>query len=120
MTLTCTSPEIIAFVAKLQKAKAENFAKTAPMLEVPKYVCERGTKYIAIDVITNPSQNFGRSVFCFIAAEDSTTKSLGSVKMGDVLKAAGYKAPAKHARGNIFNTDGGEAGVSLWGAIYLR
>lgn len=119
MKLTIKSPEILAFMDKLQKAKAEHFAQKFAILEVPKYVCERGDKYIAIDVISNPSQNSGRSVFCFIAAEDSNTKSLGQVKMGDVLMAAGYKAPAKHARGNIFNTDGGEAGVTLWGARYL-
>lgn len=121
MTLTINSPEILAFMEKLQKAKAADFAKNCPLLDVPLYVCERGTKYIAIDVLTHPNGKDykGRSVFCFIAAEDSNTKSLGQVKMGDVLKAAGYKAPAKHARGNIFNTDGGEAGVSLWGARYL-
>jgi hypothetical protein len=121
MKLTIKSSEILAFMDKIQKAKAADYAKNYSNLEVPLYVCERGDKYIAIDVMTHPSSpNYkGRSVFCFIAAEDSNTKSLGAVKMGDVLKAAGYKAPVRHARGNIFNTDGGEAGVSLWGARYL-
>lgn len=121
MSLTINSPEIIAFVEKLQKAKEADFAKKHPLLDIPKYVCERGTKYIAIDVINNPNSTGyqGRSVFCFVAAEDSTTKSLGTVKKGDVMKAAGYKAPAKHARGNIFNTDGGMDGVCLYGARYL-
>ena len=119
--LTITSPEILSFMDKIQKAKEADFAKKFPLLEIPKYVCERGTKYIAIDVINHPNSSGyqGRSVFCFIAADDSTTKTLGSVKKGDVLKAAGYKTPAKHARGNIFNTDEGMGGVGVYGANYL-
>ncbi len=50
-----------------------------------------------------------KSVHCFI---DTTN--------GDVLKAAGWKAPAKHARGNIFNEDVGMNGVGIYGANYLR
>ena len=48
-----------------------------------------------------------RSVHCFI--ERST---------GNVLKAASWKAPAKHARGNIFQV--GREGVGAYGANYLR
>lgn len=38
---------------------------------------------------------------------------------GDILKAASYKAPAKHARGNIFSDDAIKA-VNWFGANYLR
>lgn len=41
-------------------------------------------------------------------------------KNGDVLKAATWRAPAKHARGNIFNEDRGLGGVTRHGAKYLR
>lgn len=118
--LTITSPEILSFMDKIQKAKEADFAKKFPLLEIPKYVCERGTKYIAIDILQHPNnKDFqGRSVFCFIAADDSNTKSIGTVKKGDILKSAGYKQPARGARGNIFNPDGGMAGVSLYGAHY--
>lgn len=34
------------------------------------------------------------SVYCFV-----------NIETGDILKAAGYKAPAKGARGNIFNPE---------------
>lgn len=119
--LTINSPEILAFMDKIQKAKEADFAEKFPFLDKPKYVCERGTKYIAIDIILHPNNEGyqGRSVFCFIAADDSTTKTLGSVKKGDILKSAGYKTPAKKARGNIFAADGGMGGVSLYGANYL-
>lgn len=49
------------------------------------------------------------SVHCFV---DKTN--------GDVLKAASYKAPAKHARGNIFNDDNGLGCMTPHGAKYLR
>ena len=118
--LTINSPEILAFMDKLQKAKEADFKKNYPRLNVPKYVCERGTKYIAIDILLHPDNKDyqGRSVFCFIAADDSTTRTLGTVKKGDVLKSSSYKQPARGARGNIFNPDGGMNGVNLYGANY--
>lgn len=38
---------------------------------------------------------------------------------GDILMAASYAAPAKHARGNIFADDYGRSGVSEYGANYI-
>lgn len=51
----------------------------------------------------------GGSVHCFV---DMTT--------GDVLKAAGWKAPAKHARGNIYDEHNGLAHIDPYGPAYLR
>ena len=42
------------------------------------------------------------SVWGFVAKADGTHKGV-PMKMGDVLKAAGWSAPAKHTRGNIFD-----------------
>ena len=42
------------------------------------------------------------SVWGFIAKVDGTHKGL-PMKKGDVLKPAGWRAPAKHTRGNIFD-----------------
>jgi hypothetical protein len=50
-----------------------------------------------------------RSAFCFI---DKAT--------GDVLKAASWAAPAKHARGNIFDESNGLAKIGPYGPAYLR
>lgn len=61
----------------------------------------RGKKYIRIY-----SMGPGRGAFCFI--EKAT---------GDVLKAASWEAPAKHARGNIYQI--GKEGVDKYGAHYL-
>ena len=42
------------------------------------------------------------SVWGFVAKKDGVHKGL-PMKAGDVLKAAGWSAPAKHTRGNIFD-----------------
>jgi hypothetical protein len=39
---------------------------------------------------------------------------------GDVLMAASWRAPAKHARGNIFSNDNGLPCVGPYGIAYLR
>lgn len=51
----------------------------------------------------------GRSVHCFV---DMTN--------GDILKASSWSAPAKGARGNVFNENGGKSAVTRYGAIYMR
>lgn len=88
------------------------------------------SKYLAID-----RQAYDRDtgqklrsggVYCFVASVDSTTKGLGTVKRGDVLKPATYKAPAKHARGNIFDEHNGLMGsdgktpIQWTGPHYLK
>lgn len=39
---------------------------------------------------------------------------------GDILKAAGWKRPAKHARGNINTPTDGVEFVGVYGPAYLR
>jgi len=51
-----------------------------------------------------------RSVKCFV-----------DLSNGDILKASGWKAPAKHARGNIFDESQGLGAIDKHGFIkYLR
>ncbi|UPT95459.1 hypothetical protein J4G48_0040610 [Bradyrhizobium barranii subsp. apii] len=50
-----------------------------------------------------------RSAFAFV---DKAT--------GDVLKAASWSKPAKHARGNVFDTHNGLAKIGPYGPAYLR
>ena len=44
------------------------------------------------------------SVWGFVAKVDGTHKGLPMAK-GDILKAAGWRAPAKHSRGSIFDKE---------------
>jgi hypothetical protein len=59
-----------------------------------------------------------RSVHCFIAIEDGFNKKMGNWKAGDVLKADGWKAPARGARGNIFDDKNGLGRMNEYGAAY--
>ena len=66
---------------------------------------ETGKKYIRV-VREN-------GVFCFIVREDS-----GKFKKGDILKAAGYRAPARNsARGNVLT---GNYAIQWTGPLYLK
>jgi hypothetical protein len=68
----------------------------------------KGKKYIRImQRDANETREEYGSAFCFISKEN-----------GDVLKAAGWKTPAKHARGNIYKV--GQEGVGAYGAHYLN
>ena len=63
-----------------------------------------GRKYFK--VIRVDSQ---KGVHCFV---DKTN--------GDVLKAASWSAPAKHARGNVLAQDNGLSCMTPFGAVYLK
>lgn len=60
-----------------------------------------GSKYVKVVC--------GTGVFCFV---DKTN--------GNVLKHANWKAPAKHARGNILDAQNGLSWIGPFGPAYLR
>ena len=60
-----------------------------------------------VDITTKGGRKFikiirDNSVWGFVAKSDGMHKGV-PMKMGDVLKAAGWASPAKHTRGNIFD-----------------
>ena len=59
----------------------------------------------------------GTRVWGFIAKVDGLHKGVPMLK-GDILKAAGWSAPAKHSRGSIFDKDMHES-FSWTGPNYL-
>lgn len=93
------------FMAGLKKMCAEHYAKSYGASDAPEFSLDMGVKYIRV-VRGRPGS---KSVHCFINRED-----------GAVLKAASWKAPAKHPRSNVFDADYGLSGVGPFGAIYLR
>jgi hypothetical protein len=68
---------------------------------------ERGPKNVR--VVLHDGGNGSRRVHCFV-----------EIATGNVLKADGWKKPAKHARGNIFDANNGLGGMGPHGALYLR
>ncbi len=106
MTQTVTIPDtdLVAFCAAIDAMIAKHFAEKLP--EISHYnrptEFERGKKFARIVRVDVSS----RSAFCFV---DLTT--------GDILKTAGWKAPAKGVRGHIRN---GSADLTPYGAHYFR
>lgn len=88
-----------AWLERAQKICDDYMEKNFPTLSKTTLYIQEGSKYIKIIK--------GDSVYCFIDRSN-----------GDVLKAANWRHPAKHARGNIFDTD--RPGVNHYGGLYLR
>lgn len=72
-------------------------------------VANDGKRYIKIVTEDTDPAFKGQSAYCFIDKEN-----------GDVLKPASWRAPAKHARGNIFDSSNGLACCGPYGVAYLR
>lgn len=58
-------------------------------------------------------------VYAFVALADGENRTLGAWKRGDVFRPASWKAPAKHARGNIYALDGGLGCCGPYGVEYM-
>ena len=84
------------WIAISQEIIENRFNRSFPNLEIPVLSYTEGRKYCRIIL--------DRSVFGFINKET-----------GDVLKAASWKAPAKTARGNLFDDNNGTGRVSFTG-----
>lgn len=80
---------------------AQGFSRTVTIEFGRKYA-----KLISCDV--RGGVESAQSVYCFV--------DLGT---GDILKAATWRAPAKHARGNVLRADRMQS-VTAYGANYLR
>ena len=96
-----------SFIAEVQGRSDEYFLDNYPNLKAPLIEMTEGEKYWKLIQVGQAQ----RSVFCFI-----------SKASGDIFKPAGWKAPAKHARGNLMSKQGGMEAVSQNGQyiIYLR
>ena len=66
-----------------------------------KFSFKRGGRYVKVIK--------GGGVHCFV---DTTN--------GNVLKPASWRAPAKHARGNVFDASNGLGSMGPYGPAYLR
>lgn len=91
-----------------QEMVSRNYATNFPNLTPSVLEMTDGRRYIRIDTIVDNGLG-QRSVWAFI-----------DKRSGDVLKPATYKAPAKHARGNLFDASGGVSKLTPYGPAYLK
>ena len=107
LTLECLKYAITEFAAKLQtEAAADPFFLNMENVESPNYTVTFGRKYAR--VISRDDNGAGGSVWGFV-----------EILTGDIYKAAGWKAPAKHVRGNIADAEYGK-NYRWTGPNYLR
>lgn len=94
------------FINKVNIQRQDYYVKADMQSQYEPIVVEIGTKYIRLWV--------GTACWGFISRVDGMLKG-EPIKKGDLLKAATWKAPAKHARGNIID---GTANYGVYGPSY--
>jgi len=103
-----------AFVLHVEARTQKYINKVFPSLDPPAFFVESGRKF---DRIVEEEHNGSRRVWGFISRADGTHKG-APIKVGDILKADGWKSPAKHARGNIYVSF--DEGYGPYGPDYLK
>tara|TARA_B110000305_G_C19142136_1_gene494030 strand:- start:384 stop:683 length:300 start_codon:yes stop_codon:yes gene_type:complete len=93
--------EIESFITNEAQPMINGYYPSLPILSV-----SYGRKYAKI--------MSGTSVWAFIALTDDLFKN---EVIGDMLKPASWRTPAKHSRGNILN---GTASYGVYGPSYLN
>jgi hypothetical protein len=73
-----------------------------------KFVVEEGQRYVKVISVYKDNPNM-RNIYCFVDKSN-----------GDVLKAAGFKVPAKGARGNVFDEHHGLKRCNWHGPEYNK
>jgi hypothetical protein len=102
-----SNPIVANFIEKVNKERKEYYDKINLSSKEPDLIVEVGNKFIRLWQ--------GTSCWGFISRVDGDLKG-APIKKGDLLKAATWKAPAKHARGNIID---GTARYGVYGPEYL-
>jgi len=100
------NPIVKKFIDEVNKKRSEHYSNIG-MAKESDLVIEIGNKFIRLWQ--------GTSCWGFISRVDGDLKG-SPIKKGDLLKAASWKSPAKHARGNIMD---GSARYSVYGPEYL-
>jgi len=99
--------KIEGFLAALQKLSDDHYAANFKHITGPVFSAKYNPSYVRI--IRTETFGSGRSVHCFIDYD------------GNILKAAGWKAPAKGIRGTLDDENFSVGkGVGVYGAAYFR
>ena len=101
------NPIVKNFLEKVNAERKEYYEKADMPNQYKELIVEIGNKFIRLWQ--------GTGCWGFISRVDGDLKG-SPIKKGDLLKAATWKAPAKHARGNIID---GTARYGVYGPEYL-
>lgn len=117
LTKSVNSPKDIKKAVEMlvkgaQKKIDADFKKSYPNLIPTKLAIQKGKRYIKVVAITDGGKG-SKSVWAFVDAKEGPT-------FGDILKPASWNAPAKHARGSVFDGSWGVNSVGVYGPAYMR
>ena len=101
------NPIVAKFIDEVNTKRLKYYTTANMVNQYQDLVVEIGNKYIRLWV--------GTGCWGFISRVDGDLKG-SPIKKGDLLKAATWKAPAKHSRGNIID---GTAKYGVYGPEYL-
>jgi hypothetical protein len=101
------NPIVKTFVEKVNAERKDYYVKSDTLSQWKELTVEIGNKFIRLWD--------GTMCWGFISRVDDVLKG-APIKKGDLLKPATWKAPAKHARGNIID---GSARFGVYGPEYL-
>lgn len=90
-----------------------------PPTHRPDFISEKWCRVVVVRNYNDGGNDNGSSVYCFVCLKDGHTKTLGNLTAGDIHKAASFKVPAKHARGNVFHPDFDKC-LTKHGIVYLK
>jgi hypothetical protein len=102
------NPIVANFIEKVNKEREVYYSNMQTMKGKTDLTVEIGNKFIRLWS--------GTSCWGFISRVDGDLKG-SPIKKGDLLKPASWKAPAKHARGNIID---GTARYGVYGPEYIK
>ena len=106
----------VADAKTAESYREHNFTFESP----PRHKIEMGRNWARVVVTRERNGSWTTtSVYAFVAVKEFYNKTLGRVRTGDIHKAASFKIPAKHARGNIF-VAGWEDNLTPYGIVYLK
>ena len=112
MDVTELMVRVEGYVSAAQYVTDKHFAENYKNLDPPELtIVTSGTRYVKVFKTEKNDKERGRNG-CIFAFIDRTN--------GDILKPATYKAPAKHARGNVFDADYGISRTGAYGPNYLK
>ena len=113
--------KIAEFVAHLDAATVANYDRMGYTFTPPThradYISAKWCRIVRFEKRADGTE-YGGSVVAFVCLQDNHTKNMGYVTVGGVYKPAGWKGPAKHARGSVFDAEYTFAGA--YGVAYLR
>ncbi len=100
------------YLAEINDVFVVNYVSDVNLTKVKAVYARNYVKIVrsTYDRETGKENDMSASVYCFIVKKEDDKK----FKVGDILKASGWKAPARNfARGNVFAVD--YFPISAWG-----